>query len=595
VRVRYTLAWVALLGMQSVSASAADAVVRPNQVHQRITGFGASSAWTAGDISDEDADLLFTTGSGVGFSLLRVRIPPGGCSPPAESCEVATALKAQARGASVWAAPWSPPALWKSNGSIDNGGKLLAAHADDWANSLAAYVQWMQGQGVSITRLSAQNEPTTVVSYESCVYTPATLADFIGNHLAPAFAAAKLPTTLVGPETQDWSDLPSFGDAILGNSAAAAALSAVATHSYGKAPPAAYAPAAQAMKELWQTEVYDPSTTPDPGIGSGLRVAVMMQQALVDANVNAWHYWWIRPGAPGNGALWDSVTNAPTKRLYAMGNYSRFVRPGFVRVDTSTTGPTSGVTFSAYVDPQSMKLVIVAINQNASPVSQRFLFDGVTVGSWTSWVTSATEDSTSSGKPVSGSCNPVDAGSEGAAGDGSLPLEGGSDAADDGGGPPDGGSDAADDGGGPAEDGSDAADDGGDAMEGGANPVEGGSDAADSGSDAGEGGSFPVEGGCNASALTVSLEGQSVTTFQGIVTGVGPALPATVSSPAEQSAGGGASGGGGDSTGGSDSSGCACDVARRHDEKAGLGAAMAAVFAVSLARRRRRRGARGCG
>ncbi|MGA7119007.1 MAG: hypothetical protein WBY94_02870, partial [Polyangiaceae bacterium] len=149
------------------------------------------------------------------------------------------------------------------------------------------------------------------------------------------------------------------------------------------------------------------------------------------------------------------------------------------------------------------------------------------------------------------------------------------------------GNDAADDGGGPADGGSDAADDG-DAMEAGASPVEGGSDA-------GEGGSAPVDGGCNASALTVSLEGLSVTTFQGIVTGVGPALPATVSSPAEQSAGGGASGGGGDSTGGSDSSGCACDVARRQDERAGFGAAMAAVFAVSLAGRRRRRGARGCG
>ena len=585
-KVGYTLAWVALLGMQSVSASAADGVVRPNQVHQRITGFGASSAWYTPDLSDADADLLFTTDSGVGFTLLRVRIPPGGCSPPQETCEVATALKAQARGASVWATPWSPPALWKSNGSVNNGGKLLAAHADDWANALAAYVQWMQGQGVSITRLSAQNEPTTVVSYESCVYTPATLADFIGNHLAPAFRAAKLSTTLVGPETQDWATLPSFGDAILGNSAAAAAVSAVATHSYGKASPAAYAPAAQAMKELWETEVYDPSKTPDPGIGSGLRVAVMMQQALVNANVNAWHYWWIRPAGSGNGALWDSMTNAPTKRLYAMGNYSRFVRPGFVRVDTSATGPTPGVTFSAYVDPQSMKLVIVAINQNSSPVSQRFLFDGVTVGSWTSWVTSATENSTSSGTPVTGSCNAVDGGSEGEAGDGASPAEGGSDAAGDDGSP--------------ADSGSDVGDDGGDAIEGGSVPVEGGSALVEGGSvpvEGGsvpvEGGSVPVEGGCNASALTVTLEAQSVTTFQGLVTGVGPSLPASVSAPAQQSAGGAASGGGGDSTGGAESSGCACDLARGRGEKAGWAAALGVAFAVSFAgrRRRQRRGA----
>src|SRR5450432_788023 len=135
-------------------ALAADAVVRPARTHQRITGFGASSAWTAPDLSDADADLLFSTDSGVGLSLLRVRIAPDG------SClELATAQKAQARGAKVWATPWSPPAAWKSNGDVNNGGSLLPAHASDWAQSLVGFVTMMKAQGVDITALSAQNEP----------------------------------------------------------------------------------------------------------------------------------------------------------------------------------------------------------------------------------------------------------------------------------------------------------------------------------------------------------------------------------------------------------------------------------------------------
>ena len=477
------LAAVAWLGMQSASAHAADAIVRPNQLRQRITGFGASSAWTAPDLGDADADLLFTTDSGVGLSLLRVRIPPGGCSPPDETCEVATALKARARGATVWASPWSPPAAWKSNGDVNHGGTLLPEHADDWAGSLVAFVSWMQGQGVSISYVSAQNEPTTVVDYESCIYSPGALTDFIGNHLGPAFGAANLSTKILAPETQDWGQFPAFANSILGNESASSAVGIIATHSYGNAMPAAYP---QAM-ELWQTEVFDQSTPADPGIGSAIRVALMMNSALVDASVNAWHYWWIRPRGNDNGALWDMATGSPSKRLYAMGNFSRFVRPGFRRVATTTTGPTPGIAFSAYSDPPSGQLVIVAINENSAPVSQAFLFDGVAVGSWMSWVTSSSE----------------------------IPLSSGS----------------------------------------------------------------PVAAGANPSELVFSLEAQSVTTLQGLVTGVGPALPAsfqTTSAPQEGEA-----------------TGCACSVVGAGRDGNAVGAATTAIFGTACLGRRRRRRRRG--
>lgn len=403
-KLKYILAAVVVLaGTPSTSARAADAIVRPNQLHQRITGFGASSAWSA-DFTDAEADLLFTTDSGVGLTLLRLRIPPDGCTQ--DDCGAAAAVKAQARGATVWAAPWSPPAAWKSNGDVDNGGTLLPEHADDWANALVAYVQWMQTQGVTISKLSGQNEPTTKVSYESCIYTPSALADFIGNHLGPALHAANLDTTkIVAPETQDWQTFPTFASAILSSSAASSAVGVLATHSYGQSAPAAYPAADQANKELWQTEVYDQAKHVDAGIASGIRVALMMHSALVEASVNAWHYWWILP-VMGNAALFDQASDAPAKRLYAMGNFSRFVRPGFYRVDTTTTGPTPGVSISAYADGPSKQIVIVVINENAGPVSQAILFDGVAAGSWMSWVTSSTKSSVSSGSPVDGGSNP---------------------------------------------------------------------------------------------------------------------------------------------------------------------------------------------
>jgi glucuronoarabinoxylan endo-1,4-beta-xylanase len=131
---------------------------------------------------------------------------------------------------------------------------------------------------------------------------------------------------------------------------------------------------------------------------SALFVAGLMHSALVAANVNAWHYWWLRPnqGTSDNSALWDN-TAGWTKRLFVMGNYSKFVRPGYYRVN-ATAYSNTGVSVTAYAEspsgnPPSGKLIVVAINTASTVASQTFLFDGVsTDASWTAWVTSSTTD-----------------------------------------------------------------------------------------------------------------------------------------------------------------------------------------------------------
>jgi glucuronoarabinoxylan endo-1,4-beta-xylanase len=397
---------------QSASAFAVDVTVRPKNLQQTITGFGASSAWTAPDMrSDSDADLLFTRDNGIGLTLLRVRIAPPGSPPPAGSCttaEVTTAQQASARGATVWATPWSPPPFWKSNGSLDYGGSLLAANADDWANCLAGFVAYMESPsvGVPVAFLSAQNEPTVgTVNYESCVYTPAQLADFIGNHLAPALTRAGLTTPIMAPETQGWGNgqMTSFTEAILATPAAASAVGVFATHSYSGAPGPLPLPSG---KNLWETEWYDQATPADPGMVDAITTANRIHADLVDGNVSAWSYWWIYPASPDNGGLFDQASGAPAKRLYALGNFSRFILPGYSRVLATTNAPNPGISASAYVDPASSQVVIVAINGNTTATSQNFLFDSVATGSWTSYVTSATENSVSAGNPVASGANP---------------------------------------------------------------------------------------------------------------------------------------------------------------------------------------------
>jgi glucuronoarabinoxylan endo-1,4-beta-xylanase len=313
-----------------------------------------------------------------------VRIAPDGTT---GAGEIAMAKAAQQRGASVWATPWSPPPADKSNNNAV-GGTLTNGQA--FAATLASYVATMKASGVNLIAVSAQNEPDATVTYESCSYTGATLASFIGAWMGPALASSGVK--IVGPETQNWCDFPSYAPAIFSNASAASYTSIIATHEYGCAPPTVNAAVQQAMssgKEFWETEMYDETTAADPGMTSALRVAKLMTDALTIANVNAWHYWWIYPTAAGNGALWDMATGQATKRLWVLGNFSRFVRPGFSRIDVAGTAHT-GVTVLAFANATSHATAIVAVNTGTATTTVPIFVAGTNWPSEvTPWVTSA--------------------------------------------------------------------------------------------------------------------------------------------------------------------------------------------------------------
>lgn len=351
------------------------------QTHQRIDGFGASSAWTAGNISDALADQFFSPELGIGLSLLRVQIKPAG-----NTTELGTARKAAARGAKVWAAPWSPPAEWKDNNSTINGGSLLDAHRADWANRLATFASTMAAEGIPLVAISAQNEPNYQATWDTCLYTPAQLVTFVRDFLGPALAAQNLTVPMMAPETQGWDQFKRFADPLIADSATVGMLGPIAMHHYGGSP-FDYAPAKAAGKVLWQTEVSDDKIvkTLDSTIDSGLRVAAMIHENLVQGNVSAWHYWWLMPGTgDGNGALTANMTLLP--RAYALGNWSRFVRPGFVRV-AATPESQQYLYLSAFHDPAGGRVVVVAVNQKYNDLQQDFTVAGGTVGEMTPWLT----------------------------------------------------------------------------------------------------------------------------------------------------------------------------------------------------------------
>ncbi|MEO8804284.1 MAG: hypothetical protein ABI304_05565, partial [Rudaea sp.] len=362
--------------------------------HQTVDGFGASDAFVNVALSDAQADMFFSATSGIGLSFLRMGIANDGTL---NGGAFSDAAKASARGARVWAAPWTAPSAWKDNGTTNNGGHLCAApaqgvctasHYNDWATRLAGFAATLkQNAGVDLYALSMQNEPDFVASYDSMIVSDSEFVAFV-NALAPKLAAlAPRPKLIVG-EHANWGLLWSMAGAIEANPTALAGTDFYATHQYY----GAKAYQGPRPKPLWQTEVSSFDAF-DPSISNGVTVAKWIHDALTVGNVNVWHYWWLQnPYNEDNEGLIGHPADktAPTKRLYSVGNYSKFVRPGWVRIDVAGSSPNIFTT--AYRSPSNANFAIVVINDSGGDLPFVANLVNARTASVTPWVTSASLD-----------------------------------------------------------------------------------------------------------------------------------------------------------------------------------------------------------
>jgi glucuronoarabinoxylan endo-1,4-beta-xylanase len=348
--------------------------VNLNDVRQTIDGFGASSAWASGTIPDAALNTIFSPVTGAGLTLLRSRIGPNGTTN-----ENLWMQQVGAFGVKVWSTPWTPPREWKTNHDTNNGGTFDPAHYQDYANDLADYVQNMSRQGIPMYAVSLQNEPNWTADYESCRWSAVQFAEFLPI-VGAEFGRRGITTKIMLPEGDVWEF--SLANTVMANPSLAQYVGILAAHDYGSN---AYTPCTIAGgRPVWETEIS--TFAGGTEINKAVDVADNMHRALSDANVNAWHYWWLNYS--GDAALvngWNA-----TKRLWAMGQYSKFVRPGWVRVGETDDG---GLDITTFKDPASGKFAIVVVNMSTTnPVTEMFTLNGGTASSVTPYVTSATDD-----------------------------------------------------------------------------------------------------------------------------------------------------------------------------------------------------------
>ncbi len=154
-------------------------------------------------------------------------------------------------------------------------------------------------------------------------------------------------------------------------------------------------------KSLWETEVSKLSGS-DSSMSDALYWAGRVHLFLTAAEVNAWHYWWLCAYMTSNEGLCDT-NDVPAKRMYTLGNFSRFVRPGYYRIGVSNqSGP---LRVSAYKNLTNGNFAIVAINSTSSNVTQVFHLSGFWVNTPMSpWLTSESVSlAAQTPVPVSGS------------------------------------------------------------------------------------------------------------------------------------------------------------------------------------------------
>ena len=386
---------------------------------QPITGFGASGGndsaanfqkMTAAN-QTQLCDLLFDAEKGIGLSMLRselfYRIEPseGVWDWTKDDDQVRLMNEARKRGVKYfWSACWGMPAWMKDNKDVNNGGHLLPEHYQHYAGFLSRYVREYKARfNIDIQAISLSNEPDVSAKYESCLWSGTQMRDFLKNNLGPTFAHDRVKAQLLVPESSNWSHLEAYADATMADPAARRLVRIVAAHQYDqtyesetkpKYPPATplprYAPAETFGKELWQTEVSFIGGTPDPSIHWGLGTALLIHNAMVGAEVNAWHWWAILNSWKDNEGLADLSGDGYilTKRLFALGNFSKFVRPGF-QMTGATHAPQPGVYVTAFRDAATGRFAIVAINDSAELATLQFDVPGYAVRKVTPWVTSA--------------------------------------------------------------------------------------------------------------------------------------------------------------------------------------------------------------
>jgi len=215
--------------------------IYPDSQYQTITGFGGSfteaSAYLLNKLSKKNRDIILQAyfgSDGAKYSLTRTHI---------SSCDFALgkytyapiagdknlnhfsidedrddlipmikeAMALSEDGFKIIASPWTAPPWMKDNNDWVSG-KLLPEYNDTWALFFSKYLTEYKKEGIDIWGITVENEPLgNGNNWESMIFSPQEMVDFVNNHLAPRLKADSQHVKILaydqnrGSELEDWA------------------------------------------------------------------------------------------------------------------------------------------------------------------------------------------------------------------------------------------------------------------------------------------------------------------------------------------------------------------------------------------------------
>jgi glucuronoarabinoxylan endo-1,4-beta-xylanase len=353
-----------------------------DSIQQIVRGFGASNVllWRP-DMTESEINTAFGTGDGqVGFSILRIMAEADSTRWP---LYLPSTQKAQALGATIIASPWQAPSEMLE--TVGTQIRIRYDMYDKYAAHLNAFNAYMKNNGVSIYGLSVQNEPD-VLDNSWTHWSANEMLTFMRG-----YANAIEGTKVMDPESMSFNR--AYSDPILNDSAACANTDIICGHLYGGGL-AAYPLAQQKGKEIWMTEYLSGENYSGNDWAWCLPVAQQMNDVL-QAGMSA-YVWWniIRFYGPISDGTIDTTKGSGnagdvTKKGYVMSQFSRFIRPGYHIIQSTSSRGSIRITAAK---GDLSKVVIVATNSDTVPIVQTFNLQNSSANSFTPYTTTSTKN-----------------------------------------------------------------------------------------------------------------------------------------------------------------------------------------------------------
>ncbi|GGD56323.1 glycoside hydrolase family 30 protein [Muriicola marianensis] len=314
------------------------------------------------------------------------------------------AMEASSEGFKIVASPWTAPPWMKDNKDW-RGGKLLPEYRESWALFFSKYLEAYQAEGIDIWGFTVENEPLgNDYNWESMHFTPKEMTDFVTEYLGPRLEQDGHDVKILGYD-QNREHLEEWVDEMFRDEAARKYFDGTAIHWYAstfevfpdalqyahnKAPEKyliqteacvdAEVPKWQDDKWYWSKRATDWGWDWAPEKDKHLhpKYAPVYRYARdIIGCLNNWVDGWIdwnmvldKRGGPNWFKNWcvapvivdpekDEVYFTPL--YYTMKHFSRFIRPGAVRIGFENPDKTLQITAAKNPDGS---IVVVAFNQD---------------------------------------------------------------------------------------------------------------------------------------------------------------------------------------------------------------------------------------